>query len=138
MNQSDPAVQDYLKTFVRVPAIRPLTRDEQKQAFEARIQQYKFTDPSKATTKPAVPQLAFQPMKEYRLSEKEQLEAAKTAMAERGLKESVQKVEERLEEKHTTDTIKQFYCSHSFQVVKVKLAVLPVKQKICSKCGLVK
>ena len=77
-------------------------------------------------------------MKEYKLSEKEQLKAAKAQMEERGLKEQVQKVEDRLEEQQTTDTIKQFYCRHNFQLVNTRWMGIPIKYKICQKCNVVK
>jgi len=113
------------------PTQPPLNRDEQKVAFEALKNSY-FQTP------PPVPQFPLQSIKEYKLTEQEQLIAAQKQFKERGLQEQMVKVEERLEEKKVSDTIKTFYCHHNFQSVNAKWGVFPVKYKICHKCGLVK
>jgi hypothetical protein len=77
-------------------------------------------------------------IKETKLTESEQLMAMRYQFAERKLEEQVVKIEEKIEEKNTSDTIKSFYCSHTFQTVKVQMSIFPIKYKICSKCGLVK
>jgi hypothetical protein len=113
------------------PTQLPLNRDEQKIAFELLKNSY-FQAPT------PVPQFPLQPIKEYKLSESEQLVAAQTQMKERGLSMPLEKVEQRLEEKKTADTIKSFYCHHIFQSINAKWGVFPIKYKICKKCGLVK
>ena len=113
------------------PTQPPLNRDQQKIAFEALKNSY-------YQEAPVVPQFPLQPIKEYKLSEQEQLLAAQAQMKERGLQQPLVKVEERLEEKKTVDTIKTFYCHHVFQSVNASWGVLPIKYKICKKCGLVK
>ena len=113
------------------PTQLPLNREEQKVAFEKLKGAY-FQQP------PAVPQFPLQPIKEYKLSESEQLVAIQTQMKERGLTQPLIQVEKRLEEKKTEDTIKSFYCHHTFQSVNTKWGVFPIKYKICKKCGLVK
>jgi hypothetical protein len=113
------------------PTQAPLNRDQQKSAFEQLKGDYfKAAAPA--------PQWSIPAVKEYKLSEEEQLKAAQAQMKERGLQVQVAVVEERLEEKQTQDRIKSFYCRHEFQIVKAQWMVLPIKYKICSKCGLVK
>jgi hypothetical protein len=113
------------------PTQLPLNRQEQKVAFEALKNTY-FLQP------PPVPQFPLQPIKEYKLSESEQLLATQTQMKERGMTEPLVKVEQRLEEKKTADTIKSFYCHHVFQSVSARWGVFPINYKICKKCNLVK
>ncbi len=113
------------------PTQTPLNREEQKTAFEKLKGEY-FKTPEPA------PQWSIPAIKEYKLSEAEQLKAAQEQMKERGLQVQVAKVEERLEEKRVEDTIKTFYCRHEFQIVKTQFGILPVKYKICKKCQLVK
>jgi hypothetical protein len=113
------------------PTQLPLNREQQKTAFEALKNSY-FQEAV------PVPQFPVQAIKEYKLSEQEQLLAAQTQMKERGLQQPLAKVEQRLEEKKTVDTIKTFYCQHIFQSVNANWGVLPIKYKICKKCGFVK
>ncbi len=113
------------------PTQAPLNREEQKTAYEKLKGEY-FKAPAPA------PQWSLQPIKEYKLSESEQLKAAQEQMKERGLQVQVASVEARLEEKKVEDTIKTFYCRHEFQTVKAQFSIFPVKYKICKKCQLVK
>jgi ABC-type thiamine transport system substrate-binding protein len=113
------------------PTQRPLNRDEQKTAFEHLKTQY-FQEPV------PTPQWQLPAIKDYKLTEAEQLQAVQKQFQERNLQQSLAKVEERLEEKKTADTIKTFYCRHTFQSVRASWMVFPIKYKICSKCGLVK
>jgi hypothetical protein len=113
------------------PTQAPLNRDQQKTAFEQLKGDY-FKTPE------PTPQWGIPAIKEYKLSEEEQLRAAQAQMKERGLQVQVAAVEERLEEKQTQDRIKTFYCRHEFQTVKAQFGILPVKYKICKKCQLVK
>lgn len=120
-----------LPIFNGRPTQPPLNRDQQKTAFEALKNSY-FHEA------PPTPQFPVQPIKDYKLSEQEQLLAAQAQLKERGMKEPLIKVEERLEEKKTADTIKSFYCNHNFQTVNANWGVFPIKYKICKKCGIVK
>lgn len=113
------------------PTQAPLNREQQKTAFEQLKGDY-FKEAA------PTPQWGIPAIKEYKLSEEEQLRAAQAQMKERGLQIQVTAVEERLEEKQTQDRIKTFYCRHEFQIVKAQWMVIPIKYKICSKCGLVK
>lgn len=113
------------------PTQTPLNRDQQKTAFEKLKGEY-FKTPEPA------PQWSIPAIKEYKLSEAEQLKATQEQMKERGLQVQVTAIEERLEEKKVEDTIKTFYCRHDFQTVKTQFGILPVKYKICKKCQLVK
>lgn len=115
------------------PTQAPLNREEQKMAFEALKKSYFQESPPP----PPTPQI-LQGVKETKLSESEQLKALRSQMAERGFTGEVAKVDERLEEKKTADTIKSFYCNHQFQIVKAQFMLMPIKYKICLKCGLVK
>ena len=113
------------------PTQPPLNREQQKTAFEALKNSY-FQQPQ------PTPQWQLPAIKDYKLSETEQLKAVQQQFQERNLQQPLAKVEERIEEKKTADTIKTFYCHHSFQLVKATWMVIPIKYKICSKCGLVK
>ena len=113
------------------PTQPPLNREQQKTAFEQLKGEYM------RTSTPA-PQWPLQSIKEYKLTEEEQLRATQAQMKERGLQIQAAVVEERLEEKQTHDRIKTFYCRHVFQTVQAKIMILPIKYKICQKCGLVK
>lgn len=113
------------------PTQAPLNREQQKTAFENLKSQY-FQQP------PPVPTMPIQAIKEYKLSETEQLRAMQVQMQERGMKEQIEKVKDEIHEKKLEENIKTFYCHHVFQTVKAKWGILPVKYKICSKCGLVK
>jgi hypothetical protein len=113
------------------PTQAPLNREQQKIAYEALKSEY-FKEI------PATPQMTQSSIKEYKLSESEQLKALQAQMKERGMSIQVAVLEERLEEKKVEDTIKSFYCRHVFQKINARWGVLPVNCKICSKCGLVK
>ncbi len=120
-----------IPTLNQRPTQPPLNREQQALAFAERQQMY-FQQP------PPTPQFPITPFKEQPVSEQQQLEAAKRQMDERGLKEQAVKLTEAIEETNTKHTIKQFYCSHTFQAVKAQFSVLPIRYKICTKCGLVK
>jgi predicted Zn-ribbon and HTH transcriptional regulator len=113
------------------PTQAPLNREQQKHAFENLRNEY-FKEPL------PVPKINVGELKEYKLTESEQLRAVQVQMQERGMNQQVLKLDERLEEKKTQDIIKSFYCTHIFQTVKATWMVLPIKYKICKKCGLVK
>lgn len=113
------------------PTQAPLNREQQKTAFERLKGEY-FKEPVQ------IPQWSIPAIKEYKLSEAEQLKAAQDQMKDRGLQVQVAALEERLEEKKVEDSIKTFYCRHDFQTVKTQFGILPVKYKICRKCQLVK
>ena len=120
-----------IPTFNQRPTQPPLDRDRQKLAFDQLKQSYN-TEPIPLQTFP------LQPTKEFKLTEEQQLKALRDQMAERGLQVEVTKVEKRIEETQTAETIKKFYCTHVFQTVNATFGILPVKYKICKKCGLVK
>jgi hypothetical protein len=121
----------FIPTLNQRPTQPPLDRDQQKSAFEQLKQSY-------STAPPPQTEFPMPPTKELKLSEEQQLKALRDQMAERGLKVEVAKVEERIEETQTADTIKKFYCTHVYQTVNTKFGILPVRYKICKKCGLVK
>jgi hypothetical protein len=115
------------------PTQEPLNREQQAQAFEALKRNYGQQDA------PHAPKFPVEPVKETKLSENEQLKTLQQLMKERGMPETaVAKVEEKVQENHTKETIKQFYCRHEFQRVQASFLGMPVRTKICSKCGLVK
>jgi len=113
------------------PTQAPLNRDQQKMAFDALKQSY-------TQEVPATPQFPIAPIKDYKLSQEEQLRAAQAQFEERGLQPQVEKVEKQLEEKKTATTIQQFYCSHVYQPISVAWMGMPIRYKVCKKCGLVK
>jgi len=113
------------------PKVKPLTREEQKAAFAALQQAYR-------PEVPVTPSFPVAPRKEFKLSQEEQLRAAQEQFKERGLQLQVQQVETQLEEKKTATTIQQFYCTHVYQAVNAAFMGIPVRYKICKKCGLVK
>jgi len=113
------------------PKVKPLTREEQKAAFAALHQAYR-------PEVPAVPTFPVAAVKEFKLSQEDQLRAAQEQFKERGLVPQVEKVETQLEEKKTATTIQQFYCSHVYQAVNAVFMGIPVRYKICKKCSLVK
>ena len=118
--------------FSGLPTQAPLNRQEQKSAFEALKQQY-FQEPT------PTPYLGFHPLKETKLSESEALKTLAAQMEERNLRaDQIQQVEKKVEEIQMTETVKQFYCRHTFNPVKAKFMGLPVRYKVCTKCGLVK
>jgi hypothetical protein len=113
------------------PTQAPLDRDQQKAAFAALKQSY-------TQEVPATPVFPIAAVKDFKLSQDDQLKALQAQFQERGLQPQVQKVEKQLEENKTTTTIQQFYCRHSYQAVSVAWMGIPVRYKVCQKCGLVK
>ena len=124
--------RQHIPTLNQRPTQPPLNREQQAAAFTQRQQMY--TQQAPATP----PQFPIQPFKEFPVSEQQQLEAAKRQMDERGLKQEAVKLTEAIQETQTKETIKQFYCSHVFQAVKAQISILPIRYKICKKCGFVK
>ena len=122
------------------PTQRPLNRDEQKQMFETMQKQYGFVRPDEAVKKPSAPQFPIQPIKDIQQPPDQQLEIFRQRLQEYGMpfEQEAKKVETHLEENKTTTTIKQFYCSHIYNPVRVSFMGMPMRYKICSKCGLVK
>jgi len=119
-------------TLNQRPTQPPLNRDQQKTAFEMLKQQYSQESASQ-------PVAQFGGLKEYKLSEEEALRAMQTQLQERNIQPQVQKqLETKLEEKHQTAVVKQFYCQHVFSAVKATFMGLPIRYKVCSKCQLVK
>lgn len=110
---------------------RPLTREEQKKAFEALQQKY---EPPKSE----MPIFPIEPLKIEKPIEELQLKTFRDMLKERNMQASVVKVEKNIEEKKTSTTIKQFYCSHIYVPVRASYMAIPIRYKICSKCGLVK
>jgi hypothetical protein len=113
------------------PTQPPLDRNQQTAAFEALRAQY-------ARDAPPPQPFPVVPEKETALSERQTLEAIKNQLQERGMNSYVPVVEEKIKENTTHTTVTQFYCRHTFQQVKANFGILPVKYKICSKCGIVK
>jgi len=114
------------------PTQAPLNREEQAKQFEALKTSY-FSVP---VEKP--PEFPLQPQKIDRPSETSQLKEFQQRLAERGLEETAKKIETRVEENKTAETVKQFYCHHTFTPVRAHFMSMPIRYKICSKCGLVK
>ncbi len=121
----------FIPTLNQRPTQPPLDRTQQQSAYEQLKQSY-FAE------RPPVPTFPLAPTQEMKLSETQQLQALRDQMKERGLQFEVKEVETRLEEKKTAETVKQFYCTHRFQTVNAKFGILPIRYKICGKCGLVK
>ena len=121
----------FIPTLNQRPTQPPLDRDQQKSAFEQLKHSY-------STAPPPPTDFPVPPTKELKLTEEQQLKALRDQMAERGLKTEMAKVDERIEETQVADTIKKFYCTHVFQTVSAMFGILPVRYKICKKCGLVK
>jgi hypothetical protein len=113
------------------PTQPPLDRNQQQSAFERLKQQYN-------TEAPPPQAFPMEARKDVALSERQTLDAIKSQLQERGMTEFVPKVEEKLQENQTHTTVSQFYCRHTFQQVKANFGIIPVKYKICSKCGIVK
>jgi hypothetical protein len=111
------------------PTQAPLNREQQATAFEALKRQY-------AVEETKVPQFPIQGIKDLKLSETEQLKALQAQMAERGLKET--KVAEHIHENQQKEVVSQFYCRHVFAKVNASFFGMPVRTKVCNKCGLVK
>ena len=113
------------------PTQRPLDREEQKKAFEALQQQY-------APPKQIVQSFPLQPIKPEKPIQSTQNASFRDMLKERGLQDSVVKVDEIIKEEKTNTTIKQFYCAHNFSPIRASFMGLPIRYKICSKCGVVK
>jgi hypothetical protein len=113
------------------PTQAPLNREEQKKAFEELKNQYK-------TPEVREQQFPINILKPEKLSEESFLKSYKSILEERGLPDMQMKVEKTIEEKKTTNTIKQFYCIHIFSPIRASYMGLPIRYKICSKCGIVK
>ncbi len=120
-----------IPTLNQKPTQPPLNREEQEKIYHQLKNQY-FTERKIEQGNPIVP------YKEQSLGEDHMLKKMKDAMQERGLSIQAKAVEEKLEENHVSATIKQFYCAHVFELVKVKVSIIPIKYRICKKCGLVK
>jgi len=116
---------------IHTPLKMPLNREQQKAAFDALKQGYK-------TEAPPTPNFPLAPVKDFKLSQSDQLKAVHAQFLERGLQPQVQKVEKQLEENKTSTTIQQFYCRHIYKAVNVTMIGIPVRYKICNKCGLIK
>ena len=114
------------------PTQAPLNREEQAKQFEALKTSY-FSVP---VEKP--PEFPLQPQKIDRPSETSQLKEFQQRLAERGLEEKAKQVDAHVEENKTAETVKQFYCRHTFTPVRANFMSMPIRYKICSKCGLVK
>ena len=121
----------FIPTLNQRPTQPPLDRDKQKSAYEQLKQSY-------VTDRPSTPAFPVAPVQELKLSETQQLQALREQMNARGLQMEVKQVTERLEEKKTAETVKQFYCTHRFQTINAKFGILPIRYKLCTKCGLVK
>lgn len=120
-----------IPTLNQKPTQPPLNREEQEKSFHQLKNQY-FTEKKIEQGNPITQ------YKEMSIGEDQMLKKMKDAMQERGMSIQAKAVEERLEEKQVTATIKQFYCTHVFQLVKANVGILPIKYRICKKCGLVK
>jgi hypothetical protein len=114
------------------PTQPPLNREQQASEFEARKRMV-FSE------EPPAPQFPIQPVKEWKLSETEGLKALQAQMTERGIQPTiVQTVEKKIQENVQHQVVNQFYCRHTFQRMNATFFGMPVRSKICSKCGLVK
>ena len=113
------------------PTQAPLNREEQKRAFEALQNMYK-------TPEQVVQQFPIEALKPEKPSEEIFLKSYKNILEERGIIGTKLQVEKTIEENKTTATIKQFYCIHTYTPVRASIMGLPIRYKICSKCGLVK
>lgn len=115
------------------PTQPALNRDQQKQAFTSLQGSYAF-----AQQPPPTPVLQHPTFKETAQSPEDLLAGYKARLQNYKLQTEVKAVEKTLEEKHTATTVKQFYCQHVFQPVRVQWMGLPIRYKICQTCGLVK
>ena len=113
------------------PTQAPLNREEQKRQFEALQNQYKIQELP-------IQQFPIESMKPEKPSEELFLKSYKNILEERGIVATKIHVEKTIEEKKVTTTIKQFYCSHTFSPVRASYMGLPIRYKICSRCGIVK
>jgi hypothetical protein len=115
------------------PTQKPLNREEQKQQFDSLKRDYQF-----AKETPPTPVFPVEPVKDIKPSFDKQLETYKQRLTEYGIQPEIQKVEKHQEEVKTTTTINQFYCKHTYNAVRANFMGMPMRYKICSKCGLVK
>ena len=113
------------------PTQAPLNREQQQQAFEALKNQYKVPEVE-------VQHFPINSLKPEKPSEELFLKSYRNILEERGIKTKQVEVEKNIEENKTTVTIKQFYCTHMYSPVRASIMGLPIRYKICSKCGLVK
>jgi hypothetical protein len=113
------------------PTQAPLNREEQKIIFEGLQNRYKISEPQ-------VQQFPIESYKPEKQSEENFLKSYKNILEERGITSTKIQVENTIKENKTTATIKQFYCSHTYTPVRASIMGLPIRYKICSKCGLVK
>lgn len=113
------------------PTQRPLNREEQKMQFEALQNRYSIPPQT-------IPTFPIESLKPEKPIEEIQLKTFRDMLKERGMNETVVKVEKHIEENKTSHTIKQFYCSHTYAPVRASYMGLPIRYKICSKCGIVK
>jgi hypothetical protein len=112
------------------PTQAPLDRETQKKAFESLKSLYVVHEQENLfPINPIIPE---------KPSEEIFLKMYRNILEERGIKNTQRIVEKNIEEKKTTNTIKQFYCSHSYTPVRASFMGLPMRYKICSKCGIVK
>jgi hypothetical protein len=115
------------------PTQKPLNREEQKKQFDSLKQEYQFTKEI-----PPTPVFPVEPIKDIKPSFDKQLESYKQRLTEYGIQPEIQKVEKHQEETKTATTISQFYCKHTYNAVRANFMGMPMRYKICSKCGLVK
>ena len=113
------------------PTQAPLDRETQKKAFESLKNMYKVPES-------VVQVFPIDPIKPEKPSEELFLKSYKNILEERGIKTTQAKVEKSISENKTSTTIKQFYCVHVYSPVKASFMGLPIRYKICSKCGIVK
>ncbi len=114
------------------PRQPPLNREAQEKSFQELRNQYSVKPPE---TQPFFP---VQAQKVEKPAETTQLQQYQKLLEERGMKIQATQVEEHVKENQTSETIKQFYCSHIFTPVKATFMSMPIRYKICSKCGVVK
>lgn len=114
------------------PRQPPLNREAQEKSFQELRNQYSVKPPE---TPPVFP---VQAQKIEKPGETTQLQQYQKMLEERGMKIQATQVEEHVKENQTSETIKQFYCSHVFTPVKATFMSMPIRYKICNKCSLVK
>ncbi len=119
---------------------RPLDRNEQTRAFQELQQAYGFgADGSRVPARaPPPPPVAFRPFKETAPPPKQALQHLETRMKEYSFAEQVAKVREEIKEAETKETISQFYCTHDYVRVHTTFMGLPIRTRICKKCGVTK
>ena len=110
---------------------RRLNREEQARAFQELQQQY-----GSGAAPPPPPPVAFRPFKETAPPPKQALTQLESRMKEYSFVEQVEKVREEIKEAETKETISQFYCAHDYVRVNSTFYGLPIKARLCKKCGL--